>query len=485
MAIYQSGGLDEAQATTLTTKRSRSQRSDVFAKADLCAFQLGTTGALADTILLKDHVIVFGGNTSDTYGELIHSDGNLDESKWVGRCYPAWIGLVILEIQERLYSFLVACCKGILHELTEAELAGSANLVQPEPPSLLSIENGPPSLAVIAAEAPYQVPAGLDLQPLKLITSAKLSDAEDRLCALREDPGYFTDTLWEYSEHDERCISRRASNLRADPRKNPEFWLPALQDIVAESQWRLTAWAAICDLVGKLQDLEKKYELDMKRVTNIPEEVLHGFHELLYHLGRYTKDLLHVWRTRFASSPSMRCFFHDTNELTMPSSERSRLTVCNRDFVKSVGHQKLDRIIGALYQDHCVVYLGVDLLLDELERLLEHDAQAKGLISSCVSGYVSDLSISSQASHQIGTFLLHVAQSESQKLSLETMQSADDQHVQAWKALFQISLGGRITSLGNPTDGKFKYPVDKRATRENITVIRQDEANLDNRTRPA
>ena len=72
---------------------------------------------------------------------------------------------------------------------------------QPEPPSLMNNELGLTSLAASVAEAPYRVPAELNLQLLESIIQAKLSDAEDHVWALREYPGYFASIMEENRDH--------------------------------------------------------------------------------------------------------------------------------------------------------------------------------------------------------------------------------------------------------------------------------------------
>lgn len=71
--------------------------------------------------------------------------------------------------------------------------------IQPEPPALSTSETSLALLATVAAEAPYRLPASLNLTRLKAIVAAKRSAAEDHIWSLREDPGYFADVVLETS----------------------------------------------------------------------------------------------------------------------------------------------------------------------------------------------------------------------------------------------------------------------------------------------
>jgi hypothetical protein len=74
--------------------------------------------------------------------------------------------------------------------------------IQPEPQLKRESEmTGFDSLAVMAVEAPSCVPAKLNLERIYSLLRAKASAAEDHLCPLRENPGYFASILHDAKEH--------------------------------------------------------------------------------------------------------------------------------------------------------------------------------------------------------------------------------------------------------------------------------------------
>ena len=181
---------------------------DAFARADIDACHFGITSGVFMPAYLNQHVMLFADrHTEDTYGELIAWDDHPEAFNWMMSKYGTLPGegLLVLEIQKRLYGFLVECCKDVLHDMPEALIDASLP-IQPEPPLVSANETGLASLAITAAEAPYRLPAHLDLKSLASLVEGKLSAAEDHVWALREDPSYYADTVLELREHRQECL---------------------------------------------------------------------------------------------------------------------------------------------------------------------------------------------------------------------------------------------------------------------------------------
>lgn len=108
---------------------------------------------------------------SDTYGEMVSWDDDEDAFGYLRNgvgMHPGQ-GLRALEIQQRIWSFLVNWCKDALSDvspLTKDEIVSGS-----EPPT--GQETSFTSLEVIAMEAPYQTPARMDLTRLKAIAFAE------------------------------------------------------------------------------------------------------------------------------------------------------------------------------------------------------------------------------------------------------------------------------------------------------------------------
>lgn len=64
------------------------------------------------------------------------------------------------------------CCHVILHDHTPSALT-SEGPIQPEPPSIIDSSNWP-TLASVAAEAPYRLPTKLDFVRLRTLVAASV-----------------------------------------------------------------------------------------------------------------------------------------------------------------------------------------------------------------------------------------------------------------------------------------------------------------------
>lgn len=148
------------------------------------------------------------GNHRD-YGKLVAWEEHPDAFNWMTKQkqFIPGEGLMILEAQERLLTFLVRCCLELLHDIPQSTLTSGSFPILPEPQLKPEREiNGFDSLIVMATEAPYRVPAQLDLHRVESLLTARASAAEDHLWALREALDYFSCTLLEAKEHRQEIL---------------------------------------------------------------------------------------------------------------------------------------------------------------------------------------------------------------------------------------------------------------------------------------
>lgn len=118
-----------------------------------------------------------------------------------GRGYLPVIGLIILEIQERLLRILVRCVELLLPDIDLTidglQLSGPSFS---SPPMLRTdgADVGSPewrSLMETNAKAAYELPRTFDLEQFLKVVTAKRDEAQDNIWALREDPSYFREVL--------------------------------------------------------------------------------------------------------------------------------------------------------------------------------------------------------------------------------------------------------------------------------------------------
>ncbi|CAF9941525.1 MAG: hypothetical protein HETSPECPRED_003636 [Heterodermia speciosa] len=457
---------------------------DAFARADLEACNFGITTGTFMPAYLNEYVMLFADRHSDdTYGELIAWNDHPEAFNWMMSKYATLPGqgLLLLEIQRHLYGFLVKCSKEILHDMPEEAMTDTSLPVQPEPPSVSANEKGLAALATTAAEAPYRLPAHLDLKSLASLVKAKLSAAEDHVCALREDPSYFADTILEWKEHRQECLPDTRG--RAHPvftvfMQEPVFWGRVIGNAITSAFAMAEMWGSVYAQIVDLQQLTEKHAKDITPEKELPEEYALAFYKLDHHLQQFVKGPIGTLKVGFVASPPMRPVF----AREPPRDKRStKIAVIKRDGLpKDESRDKLIWIFMTMFDDRNRHLAGLNTLIDELERMMENDPKSKTRISSWMADQIADLSVLSQCLHQIELFQPWAATFGHRMMELEDELTEDYMSTQKnLEGYFACQFGSKITTLGTPNEGRFYYPVDKRKTRDNTDAMIRSEKMLD------
>ncbi|OCL06401.1 hypothetical protein AOQ84DRAFT_411066 [Glonium stellatum] len=420
-------------------------KPDAFAHADLRACRFGLTSCALVPAFLNEHVMMFTRrHTPETYGELIAWDDHPEAFQWLRSqrgAHPGE-GLSILSIRERLYGFLVGCCKTILHEISEDTLIDPNVSIQPETRSVSGNETGLVLLATTAAEAPYRLPANLDLNRLESLIAAKLSAAEDHVWALREDPGYFAETLLDWKEHRQECLPDtldRKHPAFSNSLQERIFWEHVIGNPIVSALVMVEMWGSTHEQIVTLQLLKEKYVDSVSSDKDLPEEYALAFYKLHHHLQQFSKGPIGALKAG----------------LSHPHPTNTKIQVTKRTSIPK--DQSRDELVWIFMT-----------LFDEQQLHL------------AVTNQISDLSVFSQCLYQIelyqpwaATFATEMAAKEDEikKEYLETEKS--------FEPYFRTRFGGLITSLGTPTGNIFRYPVYKRRTQDNIEAMIQAEGHLD------
>lgn len=113
--------------------------------------------------------------------------------------------------------------------------------------SITGGETGMNLLSVVAMEAPYRVPAHLDIVRLQVIIAAKRSAAADHMWALREDLRYFADVVREYKEHRQEMLldTNGGHHPTLKPSKESTFWNRVLGNVTMDAYFNLAVWDTI------------------------------------------------------------------------------------------------------------------------------------------------------------------------------------------------------------------------------------------------
>ena len=455
---------------------------DAFAIADKNAAHLGYASYALTPAFLNQHTMMFVGRRDpEKYGELIAWADHPDAFRWLAsrRGHHPGLGLHILEIQERLWSFLVECCKQILHDIPAESFTDEKYQIEPEPPSVSEYETGIASLAVLAAEAPYRAPASLDITRLKSLLSAKLTATEDHIWALREDPGYFSDTVIAHKEHRQEVIpdTKGQSHPTLKPGPQTAFWTRVLSEVIGNSYLHLETWNDLHEQIINLEALQKEYEAKISIEKDLPEEYLNALLKFKFYTEQAINSPIAVLKQSVFASPEMRPFFVRAPQ--QPGTTQMQVIgkpVSSPDKIR----QRLLWLFSTLWDDRQRLLCGVETLVDEIERLMQSEPKAQELISPYIASVLADLSVLTECLRQIKIYqpwaetfddsMLDKEEGIKQEFIARTNPRAE---------FLGVLEGTSIASFGIPQDKKFFYPVDKRRTKENTEAMRAAEKNLD------
>lgn len=158
-------------------------------------------------------------------------------------------GLLALEIQKGIYSFLVSIAKLILHDIAPSDFFLAPHQPLPTMPRPKRPEKWD-SLSAHALEVPYRIPQRPDLQRLETLVKGRRSSDEDHVWLLREDPIYFWDTLREWSEHNGDTTSAKCTCR--------SFWTRHAGRMITHAFVALVFWDDIHKKLKELPPIEQQ-----------------------------------------------------------------------------------------------------------------------------------------------------------------------------------------------------------------------------------
>lgn len=295
------------------TARARNH-PESFAAGDDEAMHIGLVSGALLPVILMDHIMMFPGRrTIDNYGELLITRGeDVRSLQYIYTCKSTepGNGLLILEAQDRILKFLIACSKIVLNmrDISHDEMLLSP--VQPGSAMPSLADEACASLAVMAAEAPYRVPAEIDFGRITTLLTAKQDEAVDHLWSLREDPGYFATYISHSKDH-------HMEMLRDDQGKKHRYlsshhehllWARVMKSEVRLSYYYVEMFSELQAQAAHLQDLQLKYAAEVRTELDLPKPYEDAILKFRYYLTQVTSiPVRSLWES-FLASPPMRDF---------------------------------------------------------------------------------------------------------------------------------------------------------------------------------
>lgn len=448
---------------------------DNFVDSDIEAARLHWNLPDTNEVCKDGRMVFYGRHTPRSYGSLLPSGRSTKSSDLsTGLAYSMKKGLVILEIQQRILNFLTLCSKRIIGDICEQSIYNA-----PQQGKLESVTQYTQSeyshVTALSLEAPYRLPQAIDFVHMLKLVSAKRREAEDHIFALREDPGYFAETIKEFSEHSEAMVPD--SNGRIDPivAQGGVFGWAAGQ-FIAHSYGLYFFWTMldvyVVDASAALQEAEP-----LDPMKDLPHECECSLQRLEKFLGMMVTGPLAMLRACIPGSPPLRHAYRRKGAMCI--SARPEISFQGRRGTKeSLIHFLIDMLTteGEVEQG----LHSMDAMTQEIQYLMDTDKEAARLISPLMATYFSDVALLNEVNLQI--FRLYpwsIAWREHDYDSPEL-----DKEINTPKKVFLI-LKGAITRFcfenikEDPTKGRFFYPAEKRRTKDTTNAMRQAEHNLD------
>lgn len=470
----------------LLNSRGRHPPCD-FAGADCEALHLGkSTNAIIPIVVRQGLMILNGAKKAEDYGRVLswleHPEAYYDLVKTRKQFLPEE-GFTILEVQERLLSFLVECCYQILHDIPKDIMTSDKYPITPQPQLTTEAETtGFDSLAVLMAEAPYRAPAQLDLERIEALLSARRSAAEDHVWSLREDPGYFSEVHQELAEHRIEMVKDASGKAHPDLGKTQKgvFWARVSRTVFFDAYYESEMFTELEKQARNLGALQKKYAAVISPSEDLPQDYLRAILKFRCSLRGAFEPPLAQLRSHVAASPPFRKLFYCTKSKSSPS----RWVVKEKKVKVTKFEERLLALLELLWADAPELHVKLPDVLDELERLRVSNPDARELLSPYIVRIIGDISIVSQCYRQIENYEPWARGFENAKRGYA---GSIDREVESEVEPWFIKLGAfsneanmiYATKLSDVSEGKLPYPIDKRRTKENVEIMRRSEAKLD------
>lgn len=448
---------------------------DVFAFSDYHSAQLGVASKCINPRIIEDdghHFMRLVG--SDSYGTIFTFPEDAEDTPTSVGDVKVEVGELILEIQDRTLDFLVKCAQNIMHDIEQENLTGDAYPILPPLP-VLARNNSTEIITIpsLAEEGPYRVPHAMDFDKLLLLIEAKRSECENHMWTLREDPGYFFETATSRGEHRQESVYDDRGEQH--PTKGtPVFWDRVLTNVAQEAYSYLMSWTTIQKQVRRIAELDKQYREAIQIDKPLPEELemaLLTYKEFL-ELAEQT-PLLQLC-SAVPGSPEMR--------MDWIRDRYYDPQVCKCDTRQPVLKDELLMLFTVLQDDQRRKWLGLQNILDDIERLIRRDPKQKQRISPMVALMFSDLALVGELERQLKLYqprLFEPLYQPRPGLNRKAQSKAFPDLLTPMMKVAEYMDKMEIADLGTPFSGRFDYPADERPTKQRVDQMRSAEENLD------
>ncbi|KAL9626396.1 MAG: hypothetical protein Q9204_007340, partial [Flavoplaca sp. TL-2023a] len=444
---------------------------EFFAFSDSLPFKTAVTVKAVEPAGLFGQVMLLTDQKSrNTYGSLKTIDiANVEDIIWTGFGFRLGKGLVVLEIQQKLYRFLWRCAELLLHDVDSVhtvtgtdtkvgeEQFGLAHAIKPESTEWQSVSE-------MNISASYQLPQLFSLDFLLRLAGAERDAAEDTFWALREVPGFFQAQLTCLVQQNLLSCRKafgKGETLEATAR------MQAGIHIVLDVCHDIILWEAIDTDLKKLKILKESFSTDVQRSQRLPlkyEKALGNFLNLIFIAWRFAvPKMVHLVMTGHN-------FVDFAGKVDDPHGRRRDLRICKSPNVPPI----LD-LLSSIFEPEEVSMMGALNFLDRLARMMETDPVQRSLISTELIKEISKLAALAQV---YDALVRHQPTIQTMPQNAILMFPQQYDRLKVIDQLEEYLAGTSLESYTKPASA-FTYPVGKKPTPEHTEQMRQAESKLD------
>lgn len=439
---------------------------DRFAFSDHASAHCSKTPKSECEDINQHRMMLYGKQTPKAYGSLSRYRAG-DKTDMLGM-HPC-IGLLVLEIQERILRFLIACCRLILHDIDINSNSTNKDPTLSVPAMIRPLTSSWPTVTAMANEAPYRRPHQFDLNRLLMLVDTKRCEAEEHVWALREDPGYFALNLRDWVEHTTALVHDKYKRQHSSV-GTAGFYIDVCKEMIDHAYRSLVSFDELyqgLQVVSGQTLLVGKYVRTTKRLPPLLEDTFEIMDELVRQMRESSLGDLAFG---FPGSPPIRS---DYERQTDDDFVRIQDLVTKRKHNDSVWHVRV--LFCTLLSKEQRDKHGLGNIVGEIQRMLDEGGVDSDGITSWVASRFSDLAMITEIEHQLdlfqpwSTMWRHPA---NPSRTFEPIEAIVQMHNAFVHSLEHVEFPDI-----NPAN--FVYPSDKRSTKETVERMRLSEKNLD------
>lgn len=307
-------------------------------------------------------------------------------------------GLLTLEIQQSIYTFLLQCAQQILHDIHPPEFRRTPHAPMPEP--LLNPKGVWDTVSTHTLEADYRTPQDISLSRMALLINGRRLAAEDHICSLREDLGYFLEHLKEWREHhfSNGCDS-------------PLNWAVIAGQVFANALDSWQKWTWISVLLGWVRPIHQQVAAAIEGGTRLAEWDEHTWAALEETIALMIRKPMQNIEIMFPTTSGLRNVMKRPHRFGTCSTEKDGCIrgAENGWHIKSTASHaqrracRIFHILSGLNEDQLALH-GLRAVVQEAHHMLEHDAEVSQLIDSWLLTDFFDLAVLVDLQDRIAQF---------------------------------------------------------------------------------